>query len=428
MRPNHFDLVICGGGPAGVAAALQAAHEHLNVLLVEKSGVLGGTTTLGGVNFPGLFHAWGHQVIAGYGWELTQRAVLESGAGLPDFSNWRQPHWHLQIPVNIPLFAALADEMVIAAGATTLFHAICFAAQRDSTRWILDLAVKEGVTKISADYLLDCTGDANIAALAGFALRENQARQPATLMFSLAGYNPEALDYAALETKFRAECADGRLDPSSIGSRRDGITAFLRNFGKNKMHIPGGEAATSRGKTEVEQRARAILLKLYRFLRQQPGLETLRIEQIAMECGIRETRTLAGEVTITESDYLSGKTWPDSLCHSFYPIDVHKPDGDGIQICPLPEGIVPTVPLKALRPQPNAATPGQDFFLVAGRCVSSDQGANSALRVQASCMAMGQAAAAAIVIATQGSGGTGQTDPRLIRALLRQHGAITPEV
>ena len=427
-QTEHFDLTVVGGGASGLSAALQAACCGLKVLLIEKSGILGGTTTLGGVNFPGLFHAWGHQVIAGYGWELTRRTVMESGESMPDFSKWRQHHWLLQIPVSIPLFAALADEMIAASGARMLFHAICFAVKRERSHWCLDVAVKEGARKYSSDFLIDCTGDANVAALAGFQLRENRHRQPATLIFRLAGYDGSRIDLESVERSFRKECAAGNLDPSLIGSSKDGIASFLLNHGKNKMHVIGGEPSTSSGKSEMERRARSILLKLHRFLRGQRGLEGLFIDHMAMECGIRETRTLAGKTTITEKDYLSGRVWPDSLCHSFYPVDIHKPDGDGIEIRPLQEGIVPTVPLSALQPQKDPGLPSHDYFLVAGRCVSSDQGANSALRVQASCMAMGQAAGAAVVIAAQGNTGIAGADLEAIRRLLREHAAITPPV
>ena len=427
MPSHHFDLIVAGGGPAGLCAAMQAGHAGLEVLLIEKSGILGGTTTLAGVNFPGLFHAWGRQVIAGYGWELTRRTVEESGGQMPDFSDWRQPHWLLQIPVNVALYAALADEMVSASGARTLFHVMPFAVRRETDRWMLDVAVKEGVKSFSSDYLIDTTGDANVAALAGFALRENNQRQPATLIFKLGGYDPAQLDYETLEKDFRAECDAGRLHPCHVGGGEHGLRSFLLNHGQNKMHVTGGDASTSAGKSEIEQRARAILLKTFRFLRTRPGLENVRIEHIAAECGIRETKTLAGQVTITGQDYVTGRIWPDSLCHSFYPIDIHRPDGDGIDIRPLPEGNVPTVPLAAMRPLEDDRVAGHDHFLCAGRPVSSDQAAHSALRVQATCMAMGQAAAAAVVIASRASSDLGTVDSQAIRALLREHGAITPD-
>src|SRR5690606_32553233 len=89
-EPNQpaYDVIVIGGGPAGIVAATQAARAGARALLVKKSGMLGGTTTLNGVNFPGLFHAWGRQVVAGIGWELVTAAVREAGDRLPDFSAW----------------------------------------------------------------------------------------------------------------------------------------------------------------------------------------------------------------------------------------------------------------------------------------------------------------------------------------------------
>ncbi len=84
---KHYDVIVVGGGTAGVVAAIQAGRAGAKTLLVEKTGMLGGTTTTGGVNFPGLFHAWGRQIIAGIGWDLVTRCVAETGGTLPDFAN-----------------------------------------------------------------------------------------------------------------------------------------------------------------------------------------------------------------------------------------------------------------------------------------------------------------------------------------------------
>src|SRR6187549_2619545 len=116
MKPD-YDVIVIGGGTAGTIAALQAGRAGASTLVVEKSGVLGGTTILNAVNFPGLFHAWGRQIIAGIGWELVTAAVAEVGDTLPDFKAWRgQPHYRLQIRVNRAVYAALADRLVQESG------------------------------------------------------------------------------------------------------------------------------------------------------------------------------------------------------------------------------------------------------------------------------------------------------------------------
>ena len=109
--PSRFDVCVAGGGVAGVAAALQAARAGARTVLVERGSQVGGTLSAGGINWPGLFHAWGRQIIAGCGWDLLAEAVALSGGALPDFSRDVLPrHWLHQVRVNIPVWVALAEE------------------------------------------------------------------------------------------------------------------------------------------------------------------------------------------------------------------------------------------------------------------------------------------------------------------------------
>lgn len=109
---------------------------------------------------------------------------------------------------------------------------------------------------------------------------------------------------------------------------------------------------------------------------------------------MRETYRIKGEYTITQEDYTSGRVFPDSVCYAFYPVDMHDKK-NGVHPAHLAEGVVATVPLRALVPK------GAKNLLVAGRCVSSDRSANSGLRVEATCMAMGQSAGAAAALASK---------------------------
>ncbi len=118
---------------------------------------------------------------------------------------------------------------------------------------------------------------------------------------------------------------------------------------------------------------------------------------------------------------MSGCVWPDAICNSFYPIDWHRSDGHGIDMRFLPEGVVATIPRRALLPL------GRRNLLAAGRCIASDQLANSALRVQATCMAVGQAAGAMAALAVASGVSVAEVDMGSLRSLLREHGAIVPE-
>ncbi len=420
---NQYDVVVIGGGTAGVVAAVQAGRSGARTLLVEKSAMLGGTTTAGGVNFPGLFHAWGRQIIAGIGWELVRSCVDECGETLPDFSHYQQPHHRLQIRVNPHVYSALCDEAAVDAGVDVLFHSMVADLQHvDAEGWVVTLCTKGGLVRCGSSIVVDTSGDANATALAGFPLRIPEERQPATLTYRVGGYDPAQLDMESLNRAFDAEVKAGRLSYTDASWNTTGpdLNRWLRSRGVQSNHIHHIDARNSTGKSQLELQARKSLLSLYRFLRKQPGLEGLTIEYVAPECGVRETVTICGNATVTVRDYQSGRLWDDAICYSFYPIDLHVSSGSGLDMEMLAEGVVPTIPRGAMIPE------GSQHFIVAGRCISSDRLANSALRVQATSMATGQGAGALAALATNQQCTPGDVPLADLRAVLKAHGAIVP--
>lgn len=420
---KDFDVVVFGGGSAGVVAAIQSARAGAKTLLVEKTGLFGGTTTNGGVNFPGLFHAWGQQVIAGIGWELISRCVEEAGTSMPDFTDYNRPHWQLQIRVDRFLFSALSDEMLVDAGVTILFHVMLAGLeQEEHGSWKVLVCTKTGLEELKAAVIIDTTGDANAAAIADLPLRYHENNQPATLAYEVSGYDLDRLDLDAINAAFDAAVKAGNLKytDASWNAAAPDVGRWLRQKGVQSNHIYHEAAHDSAGKSLLELESRRSLLRMYRFLRKQPGLENLKIEGFAPECGVRETVTIRGRVTVTVEDYTSGRVWEDALCYAFYPIDLHKFSDEGLDCKPLTVGTVPTVPRRALIPE------GSRNFLIAGRCISSDRLANSALRVQSTAMATGQAAG--VVAALAASTGSDPADVPMpaVRQMLRDHGAIVP--
>ena len=119
---NNVDVLVVGGGTAGTVAAIQAGRAGAKTLLLERNSQLGGTTTTGGVAFPGLFDAWGKQVVAGIGWELVRESVELDGGNLPDFSKVPQRHWQNQVFVNQFLYAILAEEKCAQAGVQIAYY------------------------------------------------------------------------------------------------------------------------------------------------------------------------------------------------------------------------------------------------------------------------------------------------------------------
>jgi hypothetical protein len=417
---QSYDVIVIGGGTAGVIAAVQAGRAGAKTLLVEKAGMLGGTVTVGGINAPAHFFAWGRQVIGGIGWELVRRTLEETGQPVPTPDFTRDVATPRHISVDKLVFAALCDQAVLEAGVELLFHAMPAAATFADGAWALTVCTKTGLRQTTAKTLIDATGDANVVELAGFDVVRPEIVQPATLSMRCSGYDLDSLDFDALKVAAEQAIAAGELKTTDISWKNDGPRSFLWGRGGNSNHLRAPRAETSEGRTAVEVEARQAALRAYRFFRKQPGLENFTIDSVCVEAGIRETVTIHGKGTVTVEDYEAGKVYDDAVCYAFYPVDEHLNDGLGINYRPLQKPVLPTIPRGALLPADSR------FLLVAGRCLASDREAHSALRVEAPCMAMGQAAGAMAALSAKMGVDPEALPMAEILALLREHGAIVP--
>lgn len=411
------DILVVGGGTAGVVAAIQAARAGCKVSLVENGSMLGGTMTTGGVSFPGLFHAWGKQVIAGIGWELVSETVALNNDVLPDFSKpFGHDHSKHQIALNAPLYALLAEEKCKKAGVNMHYYETPERVYRKKTRWHVEVVGKGCRRTIICKQLIDCTGNASIASLAGYNRQKEEDCQPGSLIFELTGYDYEALDSKQLNKLYENALKQGTLLKTDA---YNGIMSLLAaKNGLATQHVLNADSSTSALHTDANLNGRESLLRILRFVRTLPGCENTRIKKMQSETAIRETFRIEGLYRITVDDYMEGRIFPDSLSYSYYPIDLHVTHG--VEPKHLAEGKVGTIPLRALIPKDSW------HFIVAGRCISSDRLANSALRVQASCMGMGQIAGAAAVLACKYNCSPSEVPLSELKKLIRHYGGIVP--
>lgn len=417
-RFEDVDVLVVGGGTAGIVAALQAARAGCKTLLLESGSLLGGTMTTGGVSFPGLFHAWGKQVIGGIGWELVSETVLLNGDSLPDFSTpIGTNHSTHQIQLNGALFALLAEEKCLESGVHVKYYEMPECIHYRDHRWHVEVVGKGTHYNVLCKQLIDCTGNAFVASLAGYKrLKENEC-QPGSLIFELEGYTSDLLDESRLNELYNEALKKGTLLKTDA---YNGVMPLLAvKGGLATQHVLNADSSTSHLHTQANIDGRASLLRILRFVRTLPGCEKAYIKKMQPETAIRETYRIDGLYKITQEDYMKGRIFEDSLSYSYYPIDLHVTHG--VSPKHLQEGVVPTILLRALIPK------GSKNFLVAGRCVSSDRLANSALRVQASCMGMGQAVGAAAALACHYSCTPNEVPLDELKNLIRKHSGIIPE-
>lgn len=374
---NDVDVLVVGGGTAGHVAAIQAARAGAKTLLVERGAQLGGTTTTGGVAFPGLFDAWGKQVIAGIGWEIVKESVEMDGGTIPDFSKVPQRHWHNQVFTNQFLYALLAEEKCTEAGVEIAYYEFPEKVTESDNGWTVECIGFGTRRRVTCKQIIDCTGGAEVVGMLGFPRMREEERQPGSYLFMMGEEH----------------------EP-----------------GRNQIHrlyVHGADSTNSRTVTVANMTGRKSILEKVRK-------EGKRLMHLQPETGFRESYRIEGETMVTVNDYRTGRVFEDAISYAFYPVDLHTKTG--VKPKPLDPGTVPTIPLSSLIPK------GSKNIIVAGRCISSDRLANSGLRVQAPCMGMGQAAGVAATLAAKA--GTTPLDVPLkeIHALLREHGQIVPDI
>lgn len=413
---EEYDVVIVGGGTAGVFAADAAARAGARTLLVEKNGMLGGTITSAYINHPGIFNYWGRQLITGPCFELLLRVEKAGGLKMPRNDSEPKSPFSQQIRVDSFLMAVEMERLCRESGVQLLMHTMLSYAQQTKDGIDLLLTCKEGLRAVRAKKAIDCTGDANLAGMLGYEKVRSEHLQPATYANRIDGYDIEAIDEHQVNAAFENAIDRGYLDKTAFSWKKPYKMLKQKRI---DMHIPCRGAETSVEKTEMELSAHETLARMLEVFRGVKGCENIKVTTFAAECGIRETCRIVGEQTMTAEKYLSGYVYDDAICFAFYPIDVHT--ADGIRNIHFDHGVVATVPYRAMIPK------GSAHILVAGRTASSDSDTNSAVRVQAPCMAMGTAAGVAAALAAAGNVSVENVNRNELVEELKKIGATVPE-
>jgi len=413
------DVLVCGGGSAGVSCAIAAARLGVNVCLIERNNMLGGVMTSGGNNEIALFYKGEQQIIRGIGWEFVTRLEKMGHAKIPEFKN--EIHHSLQgVRINIPMAGRLLDEMCMESGVKLIFGAKAVDVIKDDI-WTVIIATDNGLRAIRAKKLVDCSGDGTLAAMAGAKYEIGDELQPATLRFFPDGYDIADINQSSIKDIYIEGLEKETLKESDFWPGMAGNPyVIFEQKGNNINHITVDSSCLD-DKTNLEIEGRKSIERIVNWARNEvEGAGQLEAIATSCEVAIRETRRIVCDEYITVSDYLEAKTYSDSVCYAYYPVDLHKSSGESLENIFLKGNRIPSIPYSALIPK------GIEDILVAGRCVSSDRLANSAIRVKAICMAMGQAAGTAVAISVADNVGLRDIDIDKLKNTLRENDCIIP--
>ncbi|GGL64623.1 hypothetical protein GCM10010129_05290 [Streptomyces fumigatiscleroticus] len=446
---GRTDVLVVGGGPAGIAAAVGAADAGAEVVLVERYGFLGGNATAALVMPLMSFHnehrqatfteagdearllptdhGEGEPVVAGVLWRLLDR-LTERGGCIPP-----SQRTGYTVPFDPEIFKLVLLDLLDQAGVRMLFHAFASTALPldDGRRVVFE--TKSGPVVIDASVVVDGTGDGDVAAACGAPYEigrpEDGLVQPMTLMFRAADFDRERFAAYVREHPGQWRGVHGLWDlveqataAGELRLPREDVLFFAtphpREVSVNCTRVTRVRGTSVWDLTRAEYTARRQLEQIARFLRTRvPGFEQSYVVQSGTHIGVRETRRVLGEYQLTAHDILGAQPFDDVVAHGAYPVDIHNPRGTGTVLKRVPTGRFYDIPLRCLIPRDT------DRLLVAGRCISGTHVAHSSYRVMPIAMATGQAAGVCAALAVRTGHAPRELPHRLVQEELLRQGA-----